>query len=220
VINPKAALVSAGFIVLMIAAGLFALGQVPADTRIATHFAADGTPNGWMSPFPAFFIAPAIAVLMWLLLLAIPRFGRRAIALTHMPRTYGVLWAVPVLIAAPVHLVVAGPALGLSWATLRLVPASIGVLFILLGNVMGKLPPNPFIGIRTPWTRADDRVWDQTHRFGGWVFVAGGFVILGSALLVPSDKVFPPVVLVVVVSTAALCTVKSWLLSRERRNGG
>lgn len=216
-VNPKAALASAGFILLMIVAGLIALGQVPADARIVTHFAADGTPNGWMHPFPAFFVAPAVATMTWLSFLAIPHLGKRSAALAHMPRTYAILWALPIVITVPVDLVVIGPTLGLSWAGLRLVPAAVGVLFILLGNVMGKLPPNPFIGIRTPWTRADERVWDKTHRFGGWVFLIGGFVILGSALLVPRDRVFPPVVLVVTLFAAALCTAKSWLLARDQR---
>lgn len=216
-INPKAALVSAGCILLMIVAGIAALGHVPADAKVVTHFAADGTPNGWMTPFPAFFIGPGIAALLWVCLLVMPRLGRRAAALARMPRTYGMLWALPVLIAAPADLIMVGPTLGLSWTGLRLIPAATGVLFILLGNLMGKLPPNPLIGIRTPWTRADDRVWDQTHRFAGWIFVAGGFIILGAALLMPPGLQLRKLVLLVVVTTAALGTVKSWLLARAQR---
>ncbi len=215
-INPKAALVSAGFILLMIVAGVAALGQVPADARIATHFAWDGTPDGWMSPASAFFVAPCIAAALWLLALVIPRLGQGGGQLANYPGPYAILWLMPVLIGLPADLVVTGPALGLSWATLRLIPAATGILFILLGNVMGKLPPNPYIGIRTPWTRADERVWDQTHRFGGWVFVIGGFIILASALLTPQER-GTHVVLVVTVAAALLCTVKSWLLARDQR---
>lgn len=215
-IAPKAALFSAGFIVLMIVAGFVALGHVPADGRIATHFALDGTPNGWMSPVPAFFLGPLIGALLWLLALIIPRLGEGGARLARFPRVYAILWLLPVLIAVPADFQILTPALGLSRSSFRLMPAMTGILFILLGNVMGKLPPNPYIGIRTPWTRADERVWDQTHRFGGPVFVIGGFIILASAVLAPQERGIP-VVLIVTIAAAALCTVKSWLLSRAQR---
>ena len=48
------------------------------------------------------------------------------------------------------------------------------ILFIIIGNVMGRIRPTFFVGIRTPWTLADDEVWRKTHRlaaplgFGGF----------------------------------------------------
>ena len=45
--------------------------------------------------------------------------------------------------------------------------AAIGLMFIVLGNYMGKVRKNFFIGIRTPWTLASDEVWNRTHRLGG-----------------------------------------------------
>jgi uncharacterized membrane protein len=216
-INPKAAMVSAGFILLMALTGAWACLQVPQDAQIAVHFAGDGTPNGWMSPIPAFFIAPGTGALLWLLFLAIPHLKGRAANLARAPRAYGVMWMLPVLILVPTDLMVLSPVLGLSWSAARVIPAILGVVYIVLGNVMGKLPPNPLIGVRTRWTLADDRVWDQTHRFAGWVFVAGGFVMLGYALLLPPGGDLRKVTLSVVVVTAILSVGKSWLLSRQRR---
>lgn len=217
IINPKAAFVSAGFILLMLAAGVWACQQVPADAHIATHFAADGTPNGWMSPFPAFFVMPGMGVLLWLLNLALPRLGKGGARLAQTPRTYGVIWLIPALTLVPADLMILSPALGLTWNLTRVLPAMLGVIFVILGNLMGKLPPNTFIGVRNRWTLADDRVWDQTHRFAGWVFVAGGFLILGFALVLPPGVTLRNVLLLVVLTAAILSTVKSWLLSRQRR---
>lgn len=216
-INPKAALVSAGFILLMALAGVWACLQVPADAQIAVHFAADGTANGWMSQVPAFFIPPVTGALLWLLFLAIPHFKGRSANLARAPRAYGVIWMLPVLILVPADLLILSPVLGLSWSAARLIPATLGVVFILLGNVLGKLPPNPMIGVRTPWTLSDDRVWDQTHRFAGWVFVVGGFVILGYALLLPQGGNLRHLVVSVVIVSALLSVGKSWLLARQRR---
>lgn len=44
----------------------------------------------------------------------------------------------------------------------------------LLGNVLGKVRRNFFIGIRTPWTIANETVWNATHRLGGKLFVLCG----------------------------------------------
>lgn len=53
---------------------------------------------------------------------------------------------------------------------------AISVLFIFIGNYMGKLRRNFWAGIRTPWTITNETVWERTHRFGGWLFVIGGLV--------------------------------------------
>jgi uncharacterized membrane protein len=207
-INPKMAFVSAGFILLMLTAGVWACLHLPADARVAIHFGPDGAPDGWSTPFPAFFVMPGLGVLLWLFTLVMPRLAGSV---------YGVLWMLPVLILVPADLIILSPVLGLSWSSARVLPAMLGTIFILLGNVMGKLPPNPFIGVRTPWTLADDWVWDRTHRFAGWIMVAGGFILLGSALLLPPGLSLRHLLLLVVLTAAALSTVKSRLLSRQRR---
>lgn len=58
----------------------------------------------------------------------------------------------------------------------RWVIAGAYLLFALLGNVLGKVQRNFWVGVRTPWTLASDTVWTQTHRLAAWLFVAGGLV--------------------------------------------
>jgi uncharacterized membrane protein len=61
-----------------------------------------------------------------------------------------------------------------------------GGLLIVLGNFMSKLRPNWFVGIRTPWTLSSKTAWDRTHRVGGWLFIAGGFVVMASSAAPPA----------------------------------
>ena len=49
-------------------------------------------------------------------------------------------------------------------------------MFALLGNVMGKVRRNFYIGVRTPWALANERVWNATHRFAAKTFVLGGVI--------------------------------------------
>ena len=75
-----------------------------------------------------------------------------------------------------------------------------GLMFLLLGNYMPKFRQNSFMGIRVKWTLENEANWNATHRFGGKVWVAGGFACLAGALLPVQAMgvVFPAVLLVIV----------------------
>lgn len=59
----------------------------------------------------------------------------------------------------------------------KVVPFSIGLMFLVIGNMMPKFRPNYFVGIKTPWTLANEEVWTKTHRMAGRLWFAGGLVI-------------------------------------------
>ncbi|MDG3003382.1 SdpI family protein [Paludisphaera mucosa] len=70
----------------------------------------------------------------------------------------------------------------------RALMAGMFVFFGLMGNVMGKVRKNFYIGIRVPWTLASDRVWNDTHRLAAWLMVAGavvGLAIVASGAPLP-----------------------------------
>jgi uncharacterized membrane protein len=52
------------------------------------------------------------------------------------------------------------------------------LFFLILGNYMGTIPPNFIMGIRTPWTLANDDVWRATHRNCGRIMVVGTLVLI------------------------------------------
>ncbi|TFW22382.1 SdpI family protein [Massilia arenosa] len=89
-----------------------------------------------------------------------------------------------------------------------------GILFIGIGNVMGKLRWNYTVGVRTPWTIANERVWDKTHRFTGRLWVAAGLLML-AAPWVPMLGSHQPAM---IIAAAAICVivpvVRSYLLWR------
>lgn len=52
------------------------------------------------------------------------------------------------------------------------------VLFIVIGNYLGKTRSNFFAGIRTPWTLSSDYSWEKTHHLTGRLFVLAGAATL------------------------------------------
>ncbi len=100
----------------------------------------------------------------------------------------------------------------------RVVTAGVAALFIAIGCIMGKIKPNWFMGIRTPWALSDPDVWNKTHRLGGWVFFLTGLVSLPLALLAP-EKVFAFVLLAGVFGGCILTYVMSYVWFKRKMEG-
>ncbi|GAB3418541.1 SdpI family protein [Massilia agilis] len=69
-----------------------------------------------------------------------------------------------------------------SGATTHHMLAGVAVFIALLGNVMGKVRSNFWIGVRTPWTLANERVWYATHRLAAKTMVGFGALSFVAAL--------------------------------------
>lgn len=54
----------------------------------------------------------------------------------------------------------------------------VGLVFVLIGNYLPKVKQNYYLGIKLPWTLADEENWNKTHRLGGRVWVTGGLLIM------------------------------------------
>jgi len=149
---------------------------------VPTHWDAAGKVNGYTTKPWGVFLMPLMTLVLWLLMLVLPRIAPKGYRLDSFLDAYGaiVLAIMGTLFALTV--VVLLQAAGMHFDLLRLVTLAVGVLMIVMGNYMGKLRKNFFVGIRTPWTLANDEVWVHTHRVGGWLFVlAGALCVLSPA---------------------------------------
>ena len=116
-----------------------------------------------------------------------------------------------------IHLTVTAIALGVAIDVQFVLSIAMSLLFIFIGNYLGKVRRNFWAGIRTPWTLSSEVVWERTHRLGGWLFVAVG--LLGIVMsFVPFLRVWGLVVLLIVI--AIFLTIYSAVLySRYSVNG-
>ncbi|HZW33477.1 MAG TPA: DUF1648 domain-containing protein [Isosphaeraceae bacterium] len=74
--------------------------------------------------------------------------------------------------------------------------AGLFLFFALMGNQLGKVRKNFYIGVRVPWTLASDRVWNDTHRLAAWVMTAGG--LIGFVLTLLGVSILASVVILIV----------------------
>lgn len=97
---------------------------------------------------------------------------------------------------------------------------SIGVslMLIVLGNMMGKIKHNYFMGIKTPWTLADPDVWNKTHRVGGIMWVVIGILALITSFI--STVIFSVILLVGALGSTVLLYILSYVWFKKRHPDG
>jgi uncharacterized membrane protein len=163
-------------VAVAVIASLVVFQRLP--STVPTHWSASGVPDGFSSRAWGAFVSPVMLLglmgVMWLL----PRIDPRAENYAKFAGTYDGLFISIMLVVLVMHFVVLASALGYPVAIQRWLPFTMGAFFIVLGNLLPRVRPNWFFGIRTPWTLSSDRVWEKTHRLGGYLFVILGIIIL------------------------------------------
>jgi len=164
-------------IAIQIIVGIFGFIVLP-DT-VPIHWGINGQANGygpkWVGTFLFPLISIGIYVLILVLLAAGPRLGGRQ-ATTANLQIAKVIIAGIILFMLVIQLATIAQSLGIGFDITTVVMLAISVLFIFIGNYMGKMRRNFWMGIRTPWTLTNAIVWERTHRLGGWLFVAVGLI--------------------------------------------
>jgi len=97
---------------------------------------------------------------------------------------------------------------------LALIPA-IGFLFIYIGLILKHLKQNWFIGIRTPWSLSNEKVWNKTHKLGSKLFVISGIITLAGILFPPTFMIL--FILVPILASSIWLIVYSYLIYRKEK---
>ena len=143
-----------------------------------THWNVSGEIDGW-SPKPVgTFLLPLVMIGTVGLFAALPRISPRGYPIDEESRAYRAVELSVVGLLLCIHVVILLSSTGTRIDMSVILPLLFGALFVVLGNYMAKMRRNFFIGIRTPWTLADEDVWFRTHRLGGRVFVAAGVALM------------------------------------------
>lgn len=59
-----------------------------------------------------------------------------------------------------------------------MIPFVTGIMLIVMGNYMPRIPQNYFLGFRIPWALDNEKVWIHTQRMGGLALVISGIVTI------------------------------------------
>jgi immunity protein, SdpI family len=174
--------------------------QLPA--QVPTHWNAHNQIDRYGSKWQLVFLMPSIMVGMMALMAALPWLSPRHFEVDGPRPFYLAIMVILVAFLAYFQVLMILAALSQPANMSRAIFGGVCLLVAALGFVLPRLPRNFYIGVRTPWTLADERVWRATHRFAGIVMVAGG--VLAFLLVMAQSGIWPPAA---VLGTVALAPV-------------
>src|SRR3989344_3441543 len=170
------------FLILVTVAGT-AIVYPMLPERIATHWNATGTPDGFSSRIWGAWLMPLLLAALIGLFAVLPRIDPLK---KNYPAFQGMY---DIFVIAIVAFMVFVQGLTIAFNLGYAVPFSaamlvgISLLFIVIGRLLPGLKPNWFMGIRTPWTLCSETVWEKTHAIGGKLFVVAGVASFLGAFL-------------------------------------
>lgn len=195
-------------------------GFIVLPATVPIHWGANGQANGYGPKWVDTFLFPLISLGLYLLIRVLiaagPRMGGREVTATNL-QIAKIVTAGIALFMLIIQLVVLAAALGISFDMAMVITLAVSVLFIFIGNFMGRMRRNFWMGIRTPWTLTNTTVWERTHRLGGWLFVAVGLIGIVCSFI-PALRLWGIVVPILAVSI--FLYIYSYVCYRQQTRGG
>ena len=187
--------------------------------EIPTHWDAKGEADAWTTRDGVWIhlaIMPSTMAVMILLLRALPWLSPKKFSLDSFRATYDYISALLIFLFGYIHAVALVAQVVPGFDMLKWLIGGILLILAGLGNVLGKVKRNFYVGVKTPWTLASDTVWNSTHRLAAWLMVGGGvggfvLVVAGVTPLVALGFFFAAVLFPVFYSL--------WLYKRLEREG-
>lgn len=172
--NKKTIIITSVVTLLPILAGVILWDKLP--ETMATHFGTNNGADGFSSKAFAVFGLPLVLLGVHLLCAFVTAADPRKKNIS--PKMYSlVLWLAPVISLIMCSTVYAWN-LGYQMNVTYIAQLLVGVGVLIVGNLLPKARQNYTIGIKTPWALANEENWNRTHRLAGWLWTAGGLVIL------------------------------------------
>jgi len=209
--NDKSKLIISSAVILMPALyGVLMWDKLPA--RIPTHFDVNGNVDATSSKAFTVFFIPVFLLLLHLFCIYATKNDPKQKSISE--KIFSLLYAICPSISILCYVLIYSYAFGVKvpvnvWASFFT-----GGLFIVVGNYLPKCRLNYTVGIKIPWTLASIENWNNTHRFAGRVWVAGGLFILASGI---GNNIF--IMLASALITAFLPIIYSFMYFRKYEQG-
>lgn len=167
--------------VIMFIVGALLYNNLP--EMVPSHWGVSGEIDSYMPKLTHLILFPSITLVLALLFPFLSRIDPRKDKYVLFKKPWIVIQMSIVVFFAYLYFITLYMAFYPSTSIIPFIYGGIGVLFVLLGNYLGKIRQNYFVGIKTPWTLDNEEVWNKTNRFGGWMFLIAGLIIFAEAFI-------------------------------------
>ena len=207
-------------IIVQIALALYLSSFIADDARVPSHWNIRGEIDGYTGKWTAILLFPGINILMFIIMLSLPfisvRYRKTPERFSHM---VPLITNIVIFFFAVIHIytLLLGAKL-VSFAG-SFIFYALGLMFILLGNILPKMPSSFFIGIRTPWTLSSEYVWRKTHKVGGVCFALSGLLMIFIPAIWGNNATALTIMFVLFISLILYSVLYSFILfKKEEKN--
>jgi uncharacterized membrane protein len=175
-------------------------------SKIPIHWNAEGQIDGYSGKFLGAFLIPLMNLASYFMFIFLPYLDPKKANYEKFPAAYKLVRYSFHILFVCIQGIILLVALGYPVNVTMFIGIGISLLFVLMGNVMGKFKHNYFVGIKTPWTLANEEVWTKTHRMAAPLWVVGGLISAVFAIIGDGKSSFF-IVLMVVVSVISIVPI-------------
>ncbi|MDD4251320.1 MAG: SdpI family protein [Candidatus ainarchaeum sp.] len=154
--------------------------------QIPIHFNANGEIDRYTTKNTGLFFIPLIEIFLTILFILIPLIEPKKTNVKKFIKQYNLFAIVMIGFFAYLHFLILLIAQGNLIDFNQFFVPAIGIVFYFIGIMIKHAKQNYLIGIRTPWTLANEEVWNKTHLIGGNLFKISGIICL-FAIFFPSS---------------------------------
>lgn len=141
---------------------------------IPSHWNIQGQPDQFSPKWFGAFILPASMILMLGLAVVLPRISPKRFEIDTFKSTYWMVMLWVMALFGYIQFVTLWAGINGRIDVGRALFGGIFGFLAIMGNYLSKVRRNFWMGVRTPWTLASERVWNDTHRLAAKTFVIAG----------------------------------------------
>ncbi|MCP3026424.1 SdpI family protein [Halobacillus sp. A5] len=196
-------------ILIVVSLGISVIVLPYLPEQVAMHWNIKGEADQFWNKSYAVFFMPLLMIVMVALFTLIPKIDPKKENYKKFSGSYNIFVNLLIAFFFLLHIMMVGYNLGWAIDISLVILIAIGCLFITLGNYLPRIKHNYFLGIRTPWTLADEKTWRKTHQLGGKVFVITGVFMILISFLPGLYKIIS--LLVIIVIMLFILTISSYV---------
>jgi uncharacterized membrane protein len=175
------------FILLSFAVAIYFYPILP--NQLATHWGTNGQVNGYSSKMFGLFFMPVLSIFLFLLFIFLPKIDPYKKNFDQFKKYFQNFINIVFGFLFYLYLITIAWNLGINFNMTQVLSPGLAIIFYYAGVLTSHAKQNWFVGIRTPWTLSNEKVWDKTHRLGGKLFKISALIMLLS-LFLPNLSIF------------------------------
>ncbi len=208
-------------LVLIFALALYVDPLIKTDENgeVFGQWRLNGAPSGMVSKAVGVYLIPIISAIIYFGLLIIPNIEVYKHNLDDFADQFWGFKVVMVFSMGVIYVATLLPNLGgmKGFDPIMIIVPAVSLLFFYVGYMLNFTKRNYFIGVHTPWTLADEKIWEKTNKLAGKLFWICGALALISLVTPPDARLW--IILLPVVLVAIFASLYSlWEFKKTQRS--